>query len=164
MSDKIALISGSSGFIGFHLAKILLEKGWHVIGVDCLNDYYDLKLKLDRQKILLNYKKFSFYKFYLEEQTKLKAVFKKYSPKYIFHFAAQAGVRYSLENPRSYLDSNIIGTFNILEECSKYRIKHLLFASTSSIYGLNKENIFRETDKADEQISFYASTKKHVRQ
>ena len=153
-------ITGSSGFIGFHLSKKLLDKGHKVHGFDSMNNYYDVKLKKARYKILNKYKKFSFTKGKLENQKILRSSILKFKPKIIIHLAAQAGVRYSIEKPRAYLDSNIIGTYNILELSKKVDIKHLLIASSSSVYGANKKLPFKEIDKTETQLSFYAATKK----
>lgn len=153
-------VTGSSGFIGFHLSKKLLDKGHSVHGFDSMNSYYDVELKKARLKILKEYKKFSFTKNKLENKTILSSSIIKFKPKVIVHLAAQAGVRYSIENPESYLQSNIVGTFNIIEISKKINIKHLIIASSSSVYGANKKIPFKEIDKTDHQISFYAATKK----
>ena len=153
-------ITGSSGFIGFHLSKKLLDDGHSIHGFDSMNNYYDVKLKKARYKILNKYKKFSFTKGKLENQKILRSSILKFKPKIIIHLAAQAGVRYSIEKPRAYLDSNIIGTYNILELSKKVDIKHLLIASSSSVYGANKKLPFKEIDKTETQLSFYAATKK----
>ena len=153
-------ISGSSGFIGFSLALNLLKKGHKILGYDSMNRYYDVGLKISRNKILNKFKNFSFVKGELEDQKKLKKKLLAFRPEIIIHLAAQAGVRYSLKYPRSYLSSNIIGTFNIIELAKKIKIKHLLIASSSSVYGSNKSNFFKELDKADSQLSIYAATKK----
>ena len=153
-------ITGTSGFIGFHLAKKLLEKGHSIYGYDSINTYYDLKLKKERNKILNKYKKYKFLKGNIENYNQLsKAVF-KFKPKILIHLAAQAGVRYSIENPEIYLNSNILGTFNVLKVSDKIKVKHLIIGSSSSVYGANKKIPFREIDKTDNQISFYAATKK----
>jgi len=153
-------VTGSSGFIGFHLSKKLLEKGHSVHGFDSMNNYYDVKIKKTRLKILKEYKRFSFTKNKLENKKILSNSILKFKPKVIIHLAAQAGVRYSIENPRAYMDSNIIGTYNIIELAKKINIKHLLIASSSSVYGANKKLPFRETDKTETQLSIYAATKK----
>ena len=154
------LVTGSSGFIGFHLSKKLLEKGHSVHGFDSMNNYYDVKLKKARYKILKEYKKFSFTKGELENKKILSSSILKFQPKVIVHLAAQAGVRYSIEKPRVYLDSNIVGTYNIIELAKKVNIKHLLIASSSSVYGANKKFPFKEVDKTETQLSIYAATKK----
>ena len=159
MKKKI-LITGSSGFIGFHLAKKLLEKGNKVHGYDSMNSYYDVKLKQNRYKILKKNKNFSFTKNKLENQKILEGVFKKFKPSVVIHLAAQAGVRYSIEKPRVYLESNISGTYNIIEVSKKLNVKHLIMASSSSVYGANKKFPFKEIDKTETQLSIYAATKK----
>ena len=153
-------ITGSSGFIGFHLSKKLLDKGHNVCGFDSMNSYYDLKLKNARYQILKKYLKFSFIKGNLENEKILDKSIQNYKPRIIIHLAAQAGVRYSIEKPRVYLDSNIIGTYNVIEASKKIKVKHLLIASSSSVYGANKKVPFKETDKTESQLSIYAATKK----
>ena len=153
-------VTGSSGFIGFHLSKKLLEKGHIVYGFDSMNKYYDVKLKKARLKILKEYKKFFFTKNNLENKKILSQCILKFKPKAIIHLAAQAGVRYSIENPNAYMDSNIIGTYNVIELAKKINIKHLLIASSSSVYGANKKLPFVEIDKTETQLSIYAATKK----
>jgi UDP-glucuronate 4-epimerase len=153
-------VTGSSGFIGFHLSKKLLDKGHSVHGFDSMNNYYDIKIKKTRLKILKEYKRFSFTKNKLENKKILSSSILKFKPKVIIHLAAQAGVRYSIENPRAYMDSNITGTYNIIELAKKINIKHLLIASSSSVYGANKKLPFREIDKTETQLSIYAATKK----
>ncbi|OUW63556.1 MAG: UDP-glucuronate 5-epimerase [Pelagibacteraceae bacterium TMED201] len=153
-------ITGSSGFIGFHLAKKLLDKGFKVCGYDSMNSYYDTKLKKSRLNILKKYKNFKFVKNNIENYKILKAIIIKFKPKIIIHLAAQAGVRYSLKNPDAYLQSNIIGTFNIIKIANIIKTKHLIIGSSSSVYGANKKFPFQEIDKTDHQISFYAATKK----
>ena len=153
-------ITGSSGFIGFHLAKELLEKGYSVYGYDSINNYYDIKLKKERYKILKKFKKYKFTKGNLENYNQLSKIVSKFKPKIIIHLAAQAGVRYSIDNPDVYLNSNILGTFNVLKVSDKIKVKHLIIGSSSSVYGANKKIPFREIDKTDNQISFYAATKK----
>ena len=154
------LITGTSGFIGFHIANLLLKHGHQVHGYDGITNYYDVNLKLARQDLLLKNKDFSITNRVLEDFTKLSDVANKFKPEVIIHLAAQAGVRYSLENPRAYIDSNIIGTFNVMEVSRKLNVKHLLMASTSSVYGANLEMPFVETEKADTQLTIYAATKK----
>ena len=155
-----ALITGTAGFIGFHLAKLLLKEGVQVSGYDGLTSYYDVNLKNKRNDILLQNKKFSFNQGMLEDQEKIEKIFHEFNPDVVVHLAAQAGVRYSLENPRSYIDSNIVGTFNIMELAKKYKVKHLLMASTSSVYGSNNDMPFKEISKSDNQLTIYAATKK----
>ena len=158
--NKKILITGSSGFIGFSLALNLLKNGHKILGYDSINDYYDINLKYSRNKILKKFKNFSFIRGELEDQKKLNKNVLSFKPEIIIHLAAQAGVRYSLDAPRKYLSSNIIGTFNIIEIAHKIKVKHLLIASSSSVYGANKQSAFKETDKTDTQLSIYAATKK----
>ena len=153
-------VTGSSGFIGFHLSRKLLNKGYKVHGFDSMNDYYDIKLKRDRLKILKSFKNFSFTKDKLENKKKLEKIIKLFKPQIIIHLAAQAGVRYSIKKPQIYLNSNIIGTFNVIEASKKIKVRHLIIGSSSSVYGANKKFPFSEIDKTDHQVSFYASTKK----
>ena len=160
MNSNCALITGSAGFIGFHLADYLLKDGWQVVGVDGMTDYYDTTLKKNRQNILKQHKAYFSREFLIEEEKKLEMLCKEFNPKIIIHLAAQAGVRYSYENPRAYVDSNIIGSFNVLEAAKNCGVKHLLIASTSSVYGSNEIMPFTEKQKCDTQMSFYASTKK----
>jgi len=161
MKTKI-FITGSSGFIGFHVAKRYLDKGFKVSGFDSMNNYYDVKLKKSRLKILKKYKNFSFIKGNLENQKILNNSIKKFKPSIIIHLAAQAGVRYSIDNPDVYLNSNIFGTFNVIKIANKIKVKHLIIGSSSSVYGANKKIPFQEIDKADHQVSFYAATKKSI--
>ena len=154
------LITGSSGFIGFHLSKLLLEKGNNVHGIDSMNNYYDVNLKKARLNILKKYKGFSFSKVNLEDGKKIEKIFKITNPKIVLHLAAQAGVRYSIDKPKVYLKSNINGAFNVIESSHKINVKHLIMASSSSVYGANKKMPFREIDKTENQLSIYAATKK----
>ena len=154
------LVTGAAGFIGMHTCIALLEKGKEVVGIDNLNKYYDVKLKNDRLKILKKYKNFLFLKIDLKSKKNLENIFKKFKFKFVINLAAQAGVRYSLINPYSYIDSNITGFLNILENCKKYKIKHLLYASSSSVYGANKKIPFSEEQGVNHPISFYAATKR----
>ena len=153
-------ITGSSGFIGFHLSKKLLDSGHYVHGFDSMNNYYDVKLKKARYQILKKYKNFFFTLGKLENQKILSKAILKFKPKIIVHLAAQAGVRYSIEKPRVYLDSNINGTYNIIELAKKVNVKHLLIDSSSSVYRANKKLPFKEIDKTETQLSIYAATKK----
>ena len=157
---KVALITGSSGFIGFHLAKLLLSNNWKIIGLDSMTDYYDINLKNTRQMLLCQKPNFYNYNGLVQDTKLLDEIYSLHKPNIIIHLAAQAGVRYSTENPISYVESNLIGTFHILEMARKYRPKHLLMASTSSVYGSNKDMPLHETQKCDTQMSFYAATKK----
>ena len=154
------IVTGSSGFIGFHVSKKLLESGKKVHGVDSMNNYYDVNLKKARLSILKKYKNFSFSKTKIENKKNLDKAFKKFKPVVVIHLAAQAGVRYSIEKPRVYLDSNITGTYNIIEISKKLNVKHLIMASSSSVYGANKKIPFKEIDKTETQMSIYAATKK----
>ena len=153
-------ITGSSGFIGFHVAKKLLEKKHIVYGFDSMNRYYDVNLKKKRLAILKKYKNFNFTKGFLEKEKALNSAIDKFKPSIIIHLAAQAGVRYSLKNPDTYLNANILGTFNVLKAAKKIKCKHLLIGSSSSVYGANKKFPFQEIQKTDHQVSFYAATKK----
>ena len=154
------LITGTAGFIGFHLAKLLLANGVRVHGYDGMTDYYDVALKQKRHAMLLQNEAFSATEGMLEDETLVWSVAEDFKPDVIVHLAAQAGVRYSLENPRAYLDSNVIGTFNVMEAARKLEVRHLLMASTSSVYGANEDMPFQETEKADTQLTIYAATKK----
>lgn len=160
VKDKIYLITGAAGFIGFYLAKTLLVQGCIVIGIDNINDYYDVKLKHDRLKILKSYEKFTFIQVDISEKDMMLEIFKTYKPNIVVNLAAQAGVRFSIENPDVYIQSNIIGFFNILEACRTYPVEHLVYASSSSVYGANKKVPFEESDFVDQPVSLYAATKK----
>lgn len=153
-------VTGSAGFIGFHLSKRLLDEGLNVVGLDNLNDYYDPKLKIDRLSILKNYTNFTFIKGSIENLELLESLFEQYNFRKVVHLAAQAGVRYSLENPHQYVQSNLVGFTNILECCKKWKVEHLLFASSSSVYGNNKKTPFSIEDRVDHPVSIYAATKK----
>lgn len=155
-----ALITGSAGFIGFHLAKKLLDDGYRIIGVDNINDYYDVQLKLDRLDLLKQYDNFSFYKIDLADKDSLEAIFANNSIDVVVNLAAQAGVRYSLENPQAYVNSNLVGFVNILECCRFKKVKHLVFASSSSVYGANTKMPFSVHHNVDHPVSLYAATKK----
>lgn len=155
-----ALVTGSAGFIGFHLCQRMLEKGWIVCGFDALTDYYDVALKKQRHALLSKNEGFTPVIGRLEVDNVLNDLVSRIQPDVIVHLAAQAGVRYSIDNPRSYVDSNLVGTFNLLEAVRTTEVKHFLLASTSSVYGANEKMPFAETDKADSQMSFYAATKK----
>ncbi|RLK03559.1 NAD-dependent epimerase/dehydratase family protein [Ruegeria conchae] len=154
------LITGTAGFIGFHLAKLLLANGDRVHGFDGMTDYYDVRLKQRRHAALLQNPNFSCDEGMLEDAEKFDVVADGFEPDVIVHLAAQAGVRYSLENPRAYIDSNVVGTFNVMEAARRHKVQHLLMASTSSVYGANTDMPFDECEKADTQLTIYAATKK----
>ena len=154
------LVTGVAGFIGMHSAKKLLDEGHEIIGIDNLNDYYDVSLKEDRLQTLKDYKNFRFLKLDIKDQKDLLNLFKKESPQRVLHLAAQAGVRYSIQNPYVYIDSNIQGFINILEGCRATKTEHLVYASSSSVYGGNEKTPFSEHDNVDHPISLYAATKK----
>ncbi len=153
-------ITGTAGFIGFHLAKLLLAEGFTVHGYDGISDYYDVTLKRARHQILLQNPNFTAVEAQLEDADRLMAECRAFRPDVIVHLAAQAGVRYSIENPRAYINSNVVGTFNVMEAARDVAVAHLLMASTSSIYGAKEEMPFRESDKVDAQLTMYAATKK----
>jgi UDP-glucuronate 4-epimerase len=153
------VVTGSAGFIGYHLSNLLLKQGHEVMGVDALTDYYDQQLKIRRTQMLMQNEDFKFLEMRLEENDFLLKV-PAFNPDIIIHLAAQAGVRYSIENPKEYVDTNLVGTFYVLELARICEVKHLLFASTSSIYGSNDTLPFKESDKTDHQLTFYAATKK----
>lgn len=156
------LITGTAGFIGFHLARRLLDEGHFVVGFDGMTPYYDVRLKEKRTAILARSNGFKAVTGMLEDKAALDHAAELAEPDVIVHLAAQAGVRYSLENPRSYVDSNVTGSFNVLELARNLQPKHLLLASTSSVYGANEKIPFAESDKADEQMTIYAATKKSM--
>ncbi|MET3356598.1 SDR family NAD(P)-dependent oxidoreductase [Xanthobacter autotrophicus] len=153
-------VTGTAGFIGFNLAKRLLEEGHSVVGFDGMTDYYDVALKQKRHAILERFDRFRAVIGLLEDKHALDAAADSAEPDVVVHLAAQAGVRYSLENPRSYIDSNVVGSFNVLELAARLKPRHLLLASTSSVYGANGKIPFAESDKADEPMTIYAATKK----
>jgi UDP-glucuronate 4-epimerase len=157
---KRVFITGTAGFIGFHLARLLLKEGHQVHGYDGLTDYYDVTLKQARHRILEGMPGFSKTEAMLEDNDTLAKAVHGFAPDIIVHLAAQAGVRYSLENPRAYIEANIVGTFNVMELARELKVSHLLMASTSSAYGANEEMPFKETDKADTPLTMYAATKK----
>lgn len=154
------LVTGTAGFIGFHLSKLLLAEGFCVQGYDGMTDYYDVTLKQRRHEMLLQDPNFSAVEGMLEDQARFDAMADEFKPDVIVHLAAQAGVRYSLENPRAYLDANVVGTFNVMEAARRLGVQHLLMASTSSVYGANTQMPFTETEKADTPLTIYAATKK----
>lgn len=153
-------ITGTAGFIGYHLAQLVLAEGHEVQGFDGMTDYYDVALKRRRHAMLLQHQNFHATEAMLEDREALDRAMDDFAPDVVVHLAAQAGVRYSLENPRAYLDANIIGSFNVMEAARRLAVRHLLMASTSSVYGANEAMPYAETDKADTQMSFYAATKK----
>jgi len=162
--NEYIIVTGSAGFIGFHLCKKLIEEGYQVIGIDNINNYYDTNLKKKRLEILsqLSLKKnnWEFFKIDLLEKNLLLKIFKKYQPKIVINLAAQAGVRNSLENPEAYINSNILGFFNILECCKNSKVKSFLYASSSSVYGGNTKIPYSENDSVNHPISLYAATKR----
>ncbi len=159
MKRKI-LITGAAGFIGFHLSKKLLDDSYQIIGIDNLNDYYDPSLKQSRIEILGKYNNFNFHKVDLKDKADVDNIFETYQPTHVINLAAQAGVRYSIENPYAYVDSNLTGFMNILEACRNYPVEHLLYASSSSVYGGNKVAPFSTNHNVDHPVSLYAATKK----
>jgi len=159
-NNRTYLITGAAGFIGFYLSKKLLEEGCQVIGIDNLNAYYDVKLKEDRLQKLKSYESFTFIKEDISNKKEIMNIFKKHKPAVVVNLAAQAGVRYSIENPDVYMESNVIGFYNILEACRHYPVDHLVYASSSSVYGANKKVPFEESDYVDHPVSLYAASKK----
>jgi len=165
LDEKPILITGVSGFIGFAVAKIFIQKGFNVVGIDNNNDYYNKKLKEKRIEIISNLaiknkKDFYFEQVKIEDKNLLNSIFKKFLPKIVIHLAAQAGVRYSLINPDSYIQSNLLGFINIIESCKDYKINNLIYASSSSVYGANSKLPFCENDQVNHPVSLYAATKK----
>lgn len=159
MSDPV-LVTGAAGFIGFHTSKRLLESGRTVYGIDNLNDYYDPALKQSRLEILTGYPAFTFEKLDIADENAVMPLFERLKPPEVVHLAAQAGVRYSMRNPRSYIKTNIVGSFNFLESCRAFPVKHLVLASSSSVYGTNARQPLSESHNVDHPISLYAATKK----
>lgn len=158
--NKVYFITGAAGFIGYYLSKKLLDQGCRVIGIDNINDYYDVNLKHTRLDKLKPYDNFTFIKGDISDKETINGLFEEYKPHVVVNLAAQAGVRYSIENPDVYIQSNIIGFYNILEACRHYPVEHLVYASSSSVYGANKKVPFEETDMVDDPVSLYAASKK----
>ena len=153
-------MTGTAGFIGFHLAKLLLKEGFQVHGYDGMTDYYDVSLKRRRHQMLLQSPNFAATEGMLEDTDRVRDTAEAFQPDVIVHLAAQAGVRHSLENPRAYIDTNVVGTLNVMEAARHHKVQHLLMASTSSVYGANEDMPFVETQKADTQLTMYSATKK----
>ena len=153
-------MTGAAGFIGYHISQRLLDEGWRIVGLDCMSNYYDVSLKEKRESMLLQSASYKSVHEKVETPNILMDLFEEERPDVVIHLAAQAGVRYSIENPRVYLESNINGTFELLEAARAYPPEHMLLASTSSAYGANEDMPYREMVKADHQMSFYAATKK----
>jgi UDP-glucuronate 4-epimerase len=160
IENRTVLVTGSAGFIGFHVCKRLLDEGWTVVGLDALTDHYDVALKRRRHDILAGYDRFTPVIERLETPGVLRSLMEASRPRIVMHLAAQAGVRHSIEQPRSYMESNVAGTFELLEAARACPPEHMLIASTSSVYGANTAMPYRETDRADHPMSFYAATKK----
>ena len=154
------LVTGAAGFIGMYVSKALLERGDEVVGIDNLNDYYDVQLKHDRLKQLETYDQFQFIEMDMADRPKMAALFKDHGFNRVVNLAAQAGVRYSLQNPHAYVDSNLVGFVNILEGCRHNNVEHLVYASSSSVYGANTHMPFSVHDRVDHPVSLYAATKK----
>ena len=159
-NKKKLLVTGAAGFIGYHLSKSLLKDGFDVYGLDNINDYYDVNLKHSRLNELKKFSNFNFYKLDISNYEDLSNVFKEINPNKVINLAAQAGVRYSIENPFAYMASNIVGFLNIIELCRHYSVEGLIYASSSSVYGGNKKIPFSVEDRVDDPISFYAASKR----
>jgi UDP-glucuronate 4-epimerase len=159
MAQRRIFVTGTAGFIGYHLTELLLREGHQVAGYDGLTDYYDVSLKQQRHALLMRHEGFSATEAMLEDEQQLSGVIKAFNPDVIVHLAAQAGVRYSIDNPRAYLDANIIGTFNVMEAARMAGIEHLLMASTSSVYGANTHMPFTESERVATPLTFYAASK-----
>lgn len=154
------LVTGCAGFIGMHVTKKLLESGHNVVGIDNINDYYTPQLKIDRLKQIENFENFQFFKMTISDDKAITQLFEQHKFQRVVHLAAQAGVRYSITNPRAYIEANITGFFNIIEACRKHKVTHLVYASSSSVYGKNDKLPYSETDQVDNPVSLYAATKK----
>ena len=154
------IVTGAAGFIGFHLSQKLLDLGHQVLGIDNLNDYYDVALKQARLSQLVDHPNFEFQKLELSNPSTTAAIFKSFNPEIVVHLAAQAGVRYSIQNPHAYVDSNLVAFVNILEGCRHHQVKHLVYASSSSVYGANTKVPFSVDDPVNTPVSFYAATKR----
>ena len=154
------LVTGAAGFIGYHVSERLLAQGHQVVGIDNLNDYYDVRLKEARLARLQPYPHFHFQKLDVADRAGMAELFAKGGFARVIHLAAQAGVRYSLDNPHAYADANLVGHLNVLEGCRHHGIEHLLYASSSSVYGLNRKTPFSTDDSVDHPVSLYAATKK----
>lgn len=157
---RTCVVTGAAGFIGANLSRRLLDDGWAVAGVDNLNDYYSVDLKRARLATLAPDERFTFIQADIADKNAVLELFRQHTPAIVVHLAAQAGVRHSLENPEAYLQSNIVGFFNILEACRRYPVEHLVYASSSSVYGSNTKVPFEETDRVDHPVSLYAATKR----
>ncbi|MBM1690873.1 NAD-dependent epimerase/dehydratase family protein [Sulfitobacter geojensis] len=157
---KTALVTGSSGFVGYFTSLALLDAGWRVVGIDSMSDYYDVTLKQRRQEMLLKHAQFQVVNDKIETPGVLLTLFEQHRPDIVIHLAAQAGVRHSIQMPRAYVEANLMGTFELLEAARTFPPKHMLLASSSSVYGANTKLPYAETDKVDTQMSFYAATKK----
>lgn len=160
INSNYILVTGAAGFVGYHLSTKLLSEGLKVIGLDNMNDYYDVNLKKSRLNNLVSHENFTFLQQDLVDNDKLEEIFENYRPNIVVNLAAQAGVRYSIENPKAYIDSNIVGFANILEACRNFNVEHLLYASSSSVYGGNTISPFSEDHNVDHPVSLYAATKK----
>lgn len=160
MASNVILVTGAAGFIGFHLSQKLLAQHYHVVGLDNLNDYYEVSLKESRLNVLKNHQDFTFVKGNLHDRACIEKIFSDYKFDYVVNLAAQAGLRYSIQNPHAYIESNVQGFLNILEGCRYHRPAHLVYASSSSVYGANKQMPFSVHQNVDHPISLYAATKK----
>jgi UDP-glucuronate 4-epimerase len=160
VAKEVVLITGAAGFIGFHLSRSLVSRGYHVIGIDSINDYYDIGLKHARLEILKRDTSFTFYQANLVDKKEIDLLFDKYKFSYVINLAAQAGVRHSMTHPYTYLENNIHGFLNIIEACRHHPVKHLIYASSSSVYGANKKMPFSVHDNVDHPLALYAASKK----